>query len=95
LALDKERTLEAQELVRRYYLALADDDTEKISKEEYDMTAEMLLKGTMNLRVICLLFTIEQHTKTNEYHRNPLLVLFLKRKLSGLVHSRMLLLEVW
>jgi len=32
------------------------------------MTAEVLLKGTIHLRVICLLFTIEQHTKTNEYH---------------------------
>jgi hypothetical protein len=33
------------------------------------MTAEVLVKGSMNLRVIiCLLFTIEQHTKTNEYH---------------------------
>ncbi len=33
------------------------------------MTAEVLVKGTNNLRVIiCLLFTIEQHTKTNEYH---------------------------
>jgi hypothetical protein len=59
------------------------------------MTAELLLEGTQSLRVIYLLFTIEQHTKTNEYHRNPLLVLFLKRELSGLVHSRMLLLEVW
>ena len=57
---------EAKELVRKYYLA--DDDPEKISKEEYDMTAEVLVKGTNNLRVICLLFTIEQHTTTNEYH---------------------------
>jgi hypothetical protein len=33
------------------------------------VTAEVLVKGTINLRVIiCLLFTIEQHTKTNEYH---------------------------
>jgi hypothetical protein len=59
------------------------------------MTAEVLLQGTRNLRVICLLFTIEQHTKTNEYHRNPLLVLFLKNTLSGLVHSRTRLLVVW
>jgi hypothetical protein len=28
----------------------------------------VLLKGTIHLRVICLLFTIDQHTKTNEYH---------------------------
>ena len=32
------------------------------------MAAELLLEGTQDLRVICLLFTIEQHTKTNEYH---------------------------
>ncbi len=33
------------------------------------MTAEVLVKGTINLRVIiCPLFTIEQHTKTNEYY---------------------------
>jgi hypothetical protein len=32
------------------------------------MTAGVLVKGTMHLRVICLLFTIEQHTKANEYH---------------------------
>jgi hypothetical protein len=65
-ALDKDRTKETQELVRKYYAA--DDDLEKISKEEYATTVEVLIKGTMNLRVVCLLFAIEQHTKTNEYH---------------------------
>ncbi len=31
------------------------------------MTTEVLVKGTKHLRVICLLFTIEQHTKTNDH----------------------------
>jgi hypothetical protein len=86
---------EAQELVRKYYLA--DDDPEKISKEEYDMSAEVLVKGTMHLRVIiCLLFTIEQHTKTNEYQLSTSYVFPEKRsELLFLVHSRIVLLGVW
>jgi hypothetical protein len=46
------------------------------------MSAEVLVKGTIALRVIiCLLFTIEQHTKTNEYHLSTSYVFHEKRTL--------------
>ena len=61
------------------------------------MSAEVLVKGTIALRVIiCLLFTIEQHTKTNEYHLSTSYVFPEKRsELLFLVHSRIVLLGVW
>jgi hypothetical protein len=51
---------EAQELVRKYYLT--DDDPDKISKEEYDVTAEVLGQGTINLRVIIYMPLIYNRT---------------------------------
>jgi hypothetical protein len=71
-----ERLKEALGLVRKFYSDDDDKNPEKMSQKEFNMKAEVLMKGTLCLRVVTFLFTFPQNNTRIVYYNNILSIYF-------------------